>query len=285
MTHPRLSLFARTLVVCVVLGSCSASSSAPEQLTLTNVGRIPGLGSPEGSGTANVLQGPILGSRAAGNRLLVIGDSILAGTANRYGGPMCPTLVPLGWRVALEAEAGQPVQFGRTVLRRRLSDGWDAAVVFLGTNYGGDPEKYAKEMTAIVESLAPRPTLLLTATLFRPEMQDVNAAIRSIAAGHSSVSVLDWSSLSVEPGVLSGDGIHPTPEGHEQLVNSIANAVGRAPSGTGACLPALFTNDSGVSGAVMPTTTFPIATTSTLVEETTTVPEMTTVAPTTTAPK
>lgn len=277
-----MSLLARVFAAGVILASCASSSSAPRQLVLSNVGRIPGLGPSAGSDGVGTLQGPTLASRASGNRLLVIGDSILAGTANRYGGPMCPTLVPMGWRVVVEAEAGQPVQFGRAVLRRRLSEGWDAAVVFLGTNYGGDQEKYADELTAIVETLAPRPTLLLTATLFRPTMQDVNATIKAVAAAHSNVSVLDWSVLSVQPGVLNSDGIHPTSEGHVLLVNSIAAAVGRAPSGTGACLPALFTDDSAVSGDVMPTTTIPGSTTSTIVGATSTLPGVTTLVPSST---
>lgn len=281
MARPRMSLHARVIAACLVLAACAGSSAAPEQLVLANVGRIPGLAPVNGSDRSGDLQGPILGLRAAGNRLLVIGDSILAGTANRYGGPMCPTLVPLGWRVVVEAEAGQPVQFGRTVLRRRLSEGWDAAVVFLGTNYGGDAERYSKDLTAIVESLAPRPTLLLTATLFKPAMQDVNDVIRAVAASHSTVSVLDWSVLSVQPGVLNSDGIHPTTQGHTLLVDSIAAAVGRAPSGTGACLPALFTDDSLVDDDVMPTTTVPSMTTTSLVGSSTTIPGVTTTTPAT----
>lgn len=283
MATPRTSLFMRVAAACLFVASCSGSTAAPQTFTLSGVGRIPGLGPAGDSGANGSLQGPILGLRASGNRLLIIGDSILAGTANRYGGPMCPTLVPMGWRVVVEAEAGQPVQFGRTVLRRRLSEGWDAAVVFLGTNFGGDAQKYEKELTAIVEALAPRPTLLLTATLFKPAMQDVNNAIRSVASGHSNVSVLDWGLLSVQPGILNSDGIHPTSQGHQLLVTSIAAAVGSAPGGTGACIPALFTDDSLVNGDVMPTTTLPGATTTSVAGATTTMPGVTTtVGPTTT---
>lgn len=284
MASPRTSLFMRVAAACLCVSACTSSSAAPQQFTLSGVGRIPGLGPAGEAGAGGSLQGPILGLRASGNRLLIIGDSILAGTANRYGGPMCPTLVPMGWRVVVEAEAGQPVQFGRTVLRRRLSEGWDAAVVFLGTNFGGDAEKYAKDLTAIVESLAPRPTLLLTATLFKPVMQDVNNVIRSVAASHSNVSVLDWGLLSVQPGTLNDDGIHPTTQGHQLLVSSIAAAVGNAPGGTGACLPALFTDDSLVNDDVMPTTTLPGVTTTTIAGATTTLPGVTTTSgPATTA--
>jgi len=232
------------------------------------------------------LDGPVLGTVASGNRLLVLGDSILAGTASRYGGAMCGGLVPLGWRVAVEAEAGQMVGFGRTVLRDRIYEGWDAAVVFLGTNYGGSAELYEKDLTAIVTSLAPRPTLLLTASLFRPTMQQVNQVIRIVASKNPNVSVLDWSTTSVQTGVLNRDNIHPTDAGRQVLVSSIASALGEAPTGPGACLPSKFTDDSLVTG-VMPSSTIAGETTTTIAGAVaTTIASSTTIAPavTSTAP-
>jgi hypothetical protein len=234
------------------------------------------------------LDGPVLGTVASGNRLLILGDSILAGTASRYGGAMCAGLVPLGWRVAVEAEAGQMVGFGRTVLRDRIYEGWDAAVVFLGTNYGGSAELYEKDLTAIVKSLAPRPTLLLTASLFRPTMQQVNQVIRIVASKNPNVSVLDWSTTSVQTGVLNRDKIHPTDAGRQVLVSSIASALGEAPTGPGACLPSKYTDDSLVTDDVMPSstiegetpTTIAGSTASSIVSATTIAPAVTSTVPT-----
>ena len=223
--------------LCSFLGLCAAVSvlsacagSGGSGLTeLKFVGRIPGINSAGGSlvvdgvkASLSPLEGSTLGSRAPGNRVLVIGDSILAGTASRYGGAMCAALVPMGWQVAVEAEAGQMVGFGRTVVRDRIYEGWDAAVVFLGTNYGGSKENYERDLTRIVESLAPRPTLLITATLFRDTMQQVNDVIRVVA--------------------------------------SIAAALGPAPEVPGKCLVSKYTDDSLVEDDVMPTTTAPGAT-------------------------
>lgn len=249
--------------VAALLGACTGSGRSG--LTeLQYVGRIPGINSAGGSvvvdgvrANLSSLEGTSLGSVAAGNRLLVIGDSILAGTASRYGGALCSAVVPLGWRVAVEAEAGQLVGFGRTVLRDRIYEGWDAAVVFLGTNFGGSKENYERDLTRIVESLAPRPTLLLTATLFRDSMQQVNEVIRVVASRNTHVSVLDWGTASVQPGLLNKDRVHPTNAGRAVLVSSIAAALGTAPETPGACLPAKFTDDSLVEDDVMPATTLP----------------------------
>lgn len=260
-------------------------------MSLAGVGRIPGVHANAGVLVVDGLRanlapssGSKIGANAAGNRLLVIGDSILAGTAGRYGGAMCGSMVPLGWRVAVEAEAGRPVAFGRTVLSERLREGWDAAVVFLGTNYGGDQTRYQDDLTRIVQSLAPRPVLLLTATLFRDTMLQVNAAIRIVASQNPNVTVLDWGSVSVQPGLLNKDGIHPTDTGRRVLVASVAAAVGPAPKGpqSAACLPSQFTDDS-MGRDVMPTT---VAPGETIVYDTlpavTTVPAHT--GPSTTAP-
>jgi hypothetical protein len=268
------------LAIGGVMSGCSVTGGTNGQMVLQNVGRIPGIATSGGElivngqrSTLSSLEGAALGANASGNRLLVIGDSILSGTASRYGGAMCSALVPMGWRVAVEAEAGQMVGFGRTVLKDRIYEGWDVGVVFLGTNYGGNQKNYERDLTAIVEALAPRPTLLLTATLNRPTMQQVNESIRTVASRYSNVSVLDWGTTSIQPGLLNRDRVHPTDAGRQVLVASIAAAVGTAPETPGACLPSKYTDDSRVTGGVMPSTTMPGAT---IPMVTTTVPGATT---------
>ena len=271
MSAPRLRTLSFILVLCGLASSCLNTTSTRSQLSLNNVGRIPGINSAGGSLVVNgvrsslaALEGAPLGASVTGNRVLVLGDSILAGTASRYGGAMCGALTPLGWKVAVEAEAGQMVGFGRTVLRDRIYEGWDAAVVFLGTNYGGSAKNYQRDLTAIVESLAPRPTLLLTATLFRPTMVEVNQVIRLVASTHPNVSVLDWGTTSTQPGLLNKDGIHPNDTGRQVLVSSVAAALGNAPLTPGSCMPSKYTDDSLVLNDVMPSSTLPGETTTTV---------------------
>ena len=289
MSASRFRTFATLIALSGIVSSCVGLGSGSETLSLTNIGRIPGVGS---SGAVVVdgvkaslanLSGPIIGTVATGNRVLIIGDSIIAGTASRYGGAMCAGLVPLGWRVAVEAEAGKMTGFGRTVLRDRLYEGWDAAVVFLGTNYSGSAAIYEKDLTAIVTSLAPRPTLLLTTTLYRTQMQEVNNVIRLVASKNSHVSVLDWGTTSTQVGVLNKDKIHPTTAGRQVLVSSIVAAMGTAPSGAGSCLPSKYTDDSSVTGDVMPSTSIADEATTTETENSETPISNTTVPPVTTS--
>ena len=128
----------------------------------------------EEDGTAALLVGELV----EGNRVLAIGDSILAATSRRYGREMCEALNPLGWSVEVEAESGRFVDFGNRVLRRRLDPDngldWDAAVVLLGNNYRGDQDSYEEDLYGILTELAPRPTLLLTVTEYRAEPEDAS---------------------------------------------------------------------------------------------------------------
>ena len=161
--------------------------------------------------------------------------------------------------MAVEAETSRRIVFGRKVLDARLREGWDAAVVFLGTNYGGDAAAYEKELAWLVDALAPSPVLLLTPTVYKSAMTEVAARIRAVASTRPTVAVLDWATISRRAGVLASDGIHPSASGREVLVAEVATAVGSAPSGTGSCLSARFTDDSSAAPGAVPATTVPAA--------------------------
>ena len=197
----------------------------------------------------------VVGEVAQGNRVLMIGDSILASTSRRYGGQMCSELVPLGWKVAIEAEPSRFIDFGNRVLDRVLqddvapADDWNAAVVFLGSNYGGDPVKYEQELRKILDRLAPRPTLLLTVSQYRTEWAEANEVIRRLAEEYDNVTLVDWETIAATPGVLSGDRLHPTNEGRVVLAQVIAASLGQVAIGEGECLKSQFTDDSASNTA------------------------------------
>jgi len=194
----------------------------------------------------------LIGEIADGNRILMIGDSILASTSSRYGNHMCNAVVPLGWQVAVEAEPSRFIDFGNRVLDKELSDDpdpeddWNAAVVFLGSNYGSNAFKYEVELAKILDRLTPRPILLLTVTEYRPNYVEVNEVVNRLGAERDNVTVLDWKSISETPGILSGDRLHPTDTGRRVLAESVAAALGRFPGGVGECLRSTFRDDSAV---------------------------------------
>jgi lysophospholipase L1-like esterase len=231
------------------------SQQAPTDVTLAGVGDLPAgveLTQPGTTTTAAAVSttAPSYTERfaAGGNRLLIIGDSILASTARRYTNDMCEALVPLGWRVELNAETNRFVGFGGEVLSTRLDAGWDAAVVMLGNNYNGDAGAYSNELERIVERLSPRPVVLLTVTEFRDDRREVNDVIRLIAATHEQVFVADWATLTTNDDDLVGfDGLHLTELGRQQIAALVAATVGEAPDRPGRCLDSSYTDDSGGS--------------------------------------
>ena len=241
------------------LGSNDSSSGG----TLDGVGRIPGN---DFVGVATLppniaaevkfpkLQGAVLGSVATGNRLLIIGDSIVASISKRYGNEACGLMVPQGWKVALEAEAGQFAEFGSKVLDRRWSEGWDAVVLELGTNYDGNKTRYRTAMEKILARISPTPVLLLNTTEFRSKQGQVNEIIEELVAANDNATLLDWRTISATRSVRANDGIHPSDDGRVVLATAIARAVGVAPVTPGDCMKAYFQDDSRVLKDVMPTT-------------------------------
>jgi hypothetical protein len=177
----------------------------------------------------------------------MIGDSVTASISQRYGGQACAALVPLGWKVEVDAEVSRFIDFGKRVLDSRLSAGWDVAVIFLGTNYGLNQVVYESMLKDLVVQLAPRPTILINSTLYRPQQQQVNDAISYVAAAFPNVAVIDWASVSAEPTLTGGDNIHLTEAGRRALAYQLAGAIGAAPSGPGACLPSGYQDNSAGS--------------------------------------
>src|SRR3954453_2495321 len=250
--------------VCALLVACSTAASGTDNTldpTVAGVGVLPGSNPqpevvatdastvPEIASTTTVAPQPAIGTLVAGNKLLMIGDSITASAAKRYGGEWCNTLVPLGWQVEVDAEPSRFVDFGNDVLDKRLSAKWDAAYVFLGSNYLGDQESYKKQLEQIVQRLSPIPVLLLTVTLFDDSRQEVNDAITVVAAEFPNVRVLDWGSIAAADAstILRGDGLHLTDQGRAVLASTVAEQMGKAPTEPGKCLSTAFHNDAGAS--------------------------------------
>ena len=251
------------VIALLLTASCASLTGDDGSGVMSGVGRIPGydfgtaITLPEGFDfELPSIEGGLIGTKAGGNRLLMIGDSIMAATAKRYGNEMCNALVPLGWQVAVEAEASRFAEFGVRVLDKRMNaeSGWDAAVVFLGSNYEGIKESYVKQMNKILEKLSPRPVLLVTTSLFRNSQREVNDVIYDLAKEYKNVSILDWATISRANGVLSPDGIHLSNNGRSVFAVAVARALDIAPFREGECLDSKFRDDSAAGKGVMPST-------------------------------
>ena len=254
-----------TLLLCVVgtLTACGAGASATDGTAPSlEVGELPQPSgaepAPTDSGvrrtTTTLSPEDQIGALSAGNRVILIGDSVMASTSRRYSNDMCKALVPLGWQVEVDAETGRFVTFGNEVLDTRLDAGWDASVILLGNNYREDQDGYRKELEKMVRRLSPQPVVLLTVTEFMPSRAEVNEVVFEMAAKYDNVLVVDWATTTADdPSLTGADGLHLTTAGRAALAENVALALGVAPEQPGKCLTTDYTDDS--SGPVEGTTT------------------------------
>ncbi|MEQ1874259.1 MAG: hypothetical protein ABL953_11080 [Ilumatobacteraceae bacterium] len=186
-----------------------------------------------------------IGEQVAGNRVIMIGDSVLASSAERHHGEMCDAVVPLGWQVEVDAEQTRYIEFATLVLDQRLEAGWDVALIILGNNYKGDIAFYTSELTTILQRLSPRPIVLLTVSEpgFTGRVDEVNAALRAAARSFENVVLIDWSAATAENPSFLNDEVHPSIRGRAAFVALVAAALGPAPLQPGACLETEFDYD------------------------------------------
>lgn len=281
----------RIVVITALLASVAAcGSSISDGATTTGVsGTVAGIGNlPDQGSMTSVVQTPetsapvesrmlTVGELSDGPRLLMIGDSIFTSISRRSSNMACERLVPLGWQVAVEAERGRFIDLGLRIVKKKLPQGFDAAVLFLGTNYGKKQDVYQEYLAEILDELAPRPVIILTATEYKPFMQEVNAVIEEEVRTRDNLWLVDWREISKTPGVLWKDGIHPVDAGNVVLMDSIISVLGIAPSGEpGECLKVEFKDDAPLSN--LPTivpgveTTLVDSPSTTIVASSTTVP-------------
>ena len=275
-SHVDVPAARRRFVATAVLGFLGAGTAAcggedvvteVTQATVAGVGQLPG---PVGRVTADELQQgsgeqepssavrpadlglPSLGELVTGNRVILVGDSIFASTAPRFGGSMCERLNEGGWDVEIDAEPGRFIAFAREVLKVRFAPeqglDWDVAIMFFGSNYRESPTSFRSMLEALIDDLSPRPVLLLTVTEFRQSRKEVNYIIHDVGAQNTNVHILDWARITAaEPDLLNADGLHLSTAGENRITTEIALALGPAPTlvtdGDGDCLPTLFIED------------------------------------------
>lgn len=220
-------------LAAAILVACSAAASGPEVAdtvpsTVGGVGVLPPavVADTAGPSTTNALVipstavpegGSTVGERAAGNRVLMIGDSLLTSVSSRYYGELCDVAVPLGWQVQIEAEVSRQIVFAGQVLdalevdesREVLfpsgtppttapsgPDRWDAGLIFLGTNYDRDSDSYFEQLNSAIVRFGAVPVVVVLVTEYDPAMLKVNSIIEEVDKLYDNVTVIDWRAIT-----------------------------------------------------------------------------------------
>jgi hypothetical protein len=197
------------------------------------------------------ITGPI-GDEVFGNRLLLIGDTVIASTAPRFDGEMCAALEAFGWQAEIAAEPGRFVEFGREVVDARIvpeEPAWDAATVMLGNHFDGDVDAFRSELDALLAELDPRPVLLYTLVEDDTFQAGLNEVIRDMPRFHPHVVLLDWAEIAAADAevILADTPSGLSEEGRRRLALFTAAALGEPPTSEAAgCVPAVFVDDSAI---------------------------------------
>lgn len=175
-----------------------------------------------------------VGPYTQGNLVVLIGDSVLASTAPRFEGKMCAALEQFGWSAEIAAATGRHVEYGAEVLDARARDGdpdFDVAAVMLGNNYRGDYDAFTVAYDALLDRLAPRPTIVYTLTENHPDHARINDWLRWRSYFHPNVVVVDWAqATAADRALLAGDGLHLSAAGRDRLALLTVAALGEAPA-------------------------------------------------------
>jgi hypothetical protein len=196
------------------------------------------------------IESPV-GDLVDGDRILLIGDSILASAAPRNGGDLCDALVLFGWQAEIDALDDRTIDFADEVLDARLGDDdqqedWDVVALAFGSDVDASDDdavdEFATELGALVDRVAPRPVLLYTLAGEADQREPLNDVIRAQPESHPNALVVEFADAGDDGvPVVDDAGRTLTDDGMKRFSIRTAAAVGDAPGdGDGECLPSEY---------------------------------------------
>jgi hypothetical protein len=293
-----VGLIAMAVVAGAVLMGCGDNT---DELTATAIsdGTVPLGGIPDPLSTAPVvvsspsvptavststttvplprIEAPI-GQAVDGDRLIFIGDSLLASMSPNNNARLCDVASSFGWQVEIDSQTDAGTDFATTVIDAQFpgtdeqsgdatsgdesSDesgdesgsgeaiaDWDVVALVFGSEVdGGDDDavtEFEDALDAAVARLAPRPTLLYTLTEVGRSRAAINAAIEDVAERHPNTVLIDFAELGGPADeVLEGEGRRFNEDGRKRFSVQTAAVLAEAPGGPdGRCLGAEFDDE------------------------------------------
>lgn len=156
------------------------------------------------------------------NSVLVVGDSVLIGTAS---------VIPIElseWSVTYDAVGSRRLAQAVDLFEQRRDEIGEAVVIHLGNNYiAGERGDYASQIDEVMGSLwwVPR-VVWVTLSEVSPTRAQMNVQIHEAAERWPNMRVADWASLIAANPDWSWDGLHLAPEGRRALAELISETLG-----------------------------------------------------------
>ena len=165
---------------------------------------------------------------APGNRLLLVGDSIVAGSKATTN----PILTYAGWDPVVQAQAGTGIEDWANFIEQPVGKFLpDAVVVELGTNDCGtlpcrDLQPYIDRLMGHLSSIKVVVWLTVQTDAIIPyEPEYVNFQIESAAARWPNLTTADMGALFEGHNDWRTDGTHPNEFGQRQMAKLIVQAL------------------------------------------------------------
>jgi lysophospholipase L1-like esterase len=155
--------------------------------------------------------------------VLVVGDSLAVGTE-----PFLPQLLA-GHSIVADIRNGITTPQGMRMLRMSLRTVTPRTAVFqLGSNDGGDPERFENRVLRTL-ALLPLNTCVVWSTIIRParkgEYRGLNRVLHRLKKLDPRLVVVDWEHAVTGGAVYLPDGLHADDEGYRYRSAMIADAV------------------------------------------------------------
>ncbi len=165
---------------------------------------------------------------AQGNRLLLVGDSIFAGSVEALEA----ALIPEGWDPFFQSQAGTTIEDWAAHIQPAIDASHpDVVVIELGTNDCGTVACVNLEpyIDRLMQKLAFADAVLWltvqTDTIIPEKPDYVNSQIKAAAGRWSNLFIIDMATYFEGHTEWRDDGTHPNAEGQRQMANLIANSL------------------------------------------------------------
>ena len=165
---------------------------------------------------------------AAGNRLMLVGDSIFHQSESTLDG----SLRAAGWNPSVEAFPGTTIEFWSTDIVKALAkDNPNIIVIELGTNDCGTVPcvPLAPYIDALMRNIPSSiPVLWLTVqtdALIPKKPEYVNNEINAASGRWPNLWIVDMGSLFEGHNDWRSDGIHPNAEGQRQIAKLVEHEL------------------------------------------------------------
>lgn len=234
----RVTIGALALASVGTLAGCSSGSSgASEPLSTVGLGTDIDFG-----GDPARIRDAVPGNAAGAERIdrvVMIGDSITRGSTPALEAQFAS----LGLDFVIESATGKRMVVpltnnpdGASIVEfLSAGEGQESSrevwVVALGTNdigqYAG-PDEIAAAVNEVLDGVPEESALIWVDTYIRDRVDQadvVNRIIRERVGRRGNAIVAPWTSFAAGDGVVSGDGVHPTPTGAEVFAAVVANTV------------------------------------------------------------